>query len=160
MSAQTALSRGGQVEVTRDDRDRPLRVFVVDDDVTDHLMVELAAAQADAHLELDYAVDGSELLAALDTRNAATLPHLVLLDLRMPGVGGHEVLAALRDRNTDVAVCVLSASSRPGDEHLAFELGADWYEPKPTSFQQLVRFVAGLPERHARRRSPSPGSDR
>lgn len=155
MIARTAQSRSGEVGPTGDDCGRPLRVYIVDDDPTDHLMIELAAAQVDAHFELHYACDGLELLEALDSSDASGRPDLVVLDLRMPGVDGHEALAAIRDRHADVAVCVLSASARPADEARALELGADWYERKPPTFDELVGFVAGLPERQARRCLPS-----
>jgi DNA-binding NarL/FixJ family response regulator len=78
---------------------------------------------------------GPEALAVCEGENA---PHVVLLDLRMPGMDGFEVLARLREKHPDVRVLVLS--SQDGDEAIfrALEAGAAGYLLKKTKRAELA----------------------
>jgi DNA-binding response OmpR family regulator len=73
-------------------------------------------------------------------------PHLVLLDVMMPGKSGHEVLAALRadEALKHTLVLMLSAKGRDTDVAKGLGLGADAYVTKPFSTQALVAQVRAL----------------
>jgi len=111
-------------------------ILVVDDD-EDHLYVcrrafERTELPADVHL----AHDGLEALSLLGLQPAMVAPPIsiavVLLDLRMPGLDGWEVLQRMRDseRTRRIPVVVVSSSSRPEDVRRSYELGANSYVVK------------------------------
>lgn len=83
----------------------------------------------------------------------ATLPDLVLLDLRLPGIDGTEVCRRLRARS-DVPIIVVTAKGEEVDRVVGLELGADDYIVKPFGFRELLARIRAV-MRRAR-----PGSDR
>ncbi|MBW3667640.1 MAG: response regulator [Actinobacteria bacterium] len=113
------------------------RVLVVDDNpVARHvaaLSLELAG------MEVEQAADGA---AALD-RLADDSPDAVVLDIMMPGVSGHEVLAQRRARNLAPAAAVVMLTCKTDDVDVsrAFAAGADGYVTKPFDPDELVRAV-------------------
>src|ERR1044071_719812 len=84
-------------------------------------------------------------------RDAHPLPCVMLLDLKLPGKNGLEVLAWLRGNAefTRTVVIVLTTSREPRDIHEAYRLGANAYLVKPTSPTQLP---AHVPARSQERR--------
>jgi DNA-binding response OmpR family regulator len=77
------------------------------------------------------------------------MPDLVILDVMMPGVDGHEVCRVLR-RESDVLVLMLTARSTEDDLLLGLELGADDYLTKPYSPRELTARVRTLLRRATR----------
>ncbi|HEX3352821.1 MAG TPA: response regulator transcription factor [Terriglobales bacterium] len=69
---------------------------------------------------------------------------LIILDLMLPIIDGSEVLRAIRSRNTDVPILILSARGALEDKVHHFEAGADDYLTKPFSFAELVVRVKAL----------------
>lgn len=76
-----------------------------------------------------------------DGQSPRLLPDLVLLDLKLPGVNGLEVLEAVKadPRTAHVPVVMLSTSNARQDRLRAAELGANAYVVKPLEFVQLER---------------------
>lgn len=128
------------------------RILLVDDARLD---VELAL---DAFRELqltgqvDVAIGGQEALdrllgqGAFADRLAAPLPDLVLLDLKMPGIDGFEVLRRSKaaPATKRIPVIVLSSSTEDRDRARAYDLGANSYLVKPISidgFLETIRLV-------------------
>lgn len=88
---------------------------------------------------------GASIRVARDGRHAITeierdTPRLVLLDLKLPYVDGHGVLAAMRARDASrfVPVVVLTTSTEPGDVEKAYRLGANSFVQKPIDYIQFV----------------------
>lgn len=73
-------------------------------------------------------------------------PALILLDLKLPGRSGHEVLRWIRSRPelTQVPVVILTASREGADIERAYALGANSYLQKPASFERLMDMVETL----------------
>lgn len=76
-------------------------------------------------------------------------PHLVILDIMLPGMEGIEVLRVLRDEGRNVPVLVLSARGSEADRLRGFRHGADDYVVKPFSLPELLARVAAMLRRHA-----------
>lgn len=77
------------------------------------------------------------------------LPHLVLLDLMLPGLGGLEVCRELRARpeTADIAIVILSALGEERDVVAGLELGADDYMTKPFSPRELLARIRAVTRR-------------
>lgn len=71
---------------------------------------------------------------------------VVLLDLNMPSMDGHGVLARLRadERTRCVPVVVLTSSREEGDVRRAYELGANGYVRKPVDFGEFQRALGAV----------------
>lgn len=109
-------------------------VLVVDDEPTIREVVV-------SYLERE----GYDTLEAADGRQAQlllerTTPHLVVLDLMLPGMDGLELCRWIRS-NSDLPVIMLTARGEEADRIVGLELGADDYVTKPFSPRELVARV-------------------
>lgn len=112
-------------------------VLVVDDDpITRRVLRAMMGSRGDTVM---CAASGREALAILETFR----PRLACIDLNMPGMGGLELITAIRSRypTTMPVVVVLTASSDPDDATLALERGADRFLTKPVSTRQVTALV-------------------
>lgn len=120
---------------------KPLRVILVAEDDADDQMLLTEAFNASAFTgSLQFAFDGVELIGRL---SEPELPDLVLLDLNMPRLSGHEVLQNMRnqDRLRSLPVVVLTTSGSSEDVDRAYRSGANTYLQKPRSFKALVNLT-------------------
>jgi DNA-binding response OmpR family regulator len=113
------------------------RVLVVEDERT---IADAIAARLDAEgFAVDHVQDG---LAALD-RAAAWDPELVVLDVMLPGLDGHEVCRRLQ-ADRPVPVLMLTARDDEIDLLVGLGIGADDYMTKPFSMRELVARIRVL----------------
>jgi len=127
-------------------------VLLVEDDPNDVLLVQRAFRRAG--LPKPQALgDGEQALSYLSgqgdfaDRGRHPLPTLVLLDLKMPRMGGFEVLRWLRARPDGLRllpVAVLTSSAENPDIQRAYEAGANSYLVKPPAFDDLQRMIEAL----------------
>ncbi|MGF6260381.1 two-component system response regulator TctD [Paraburkholderia youngii] len=94
---------------------------------------------------IDWAQNGecAETLLGLQCYDA------VLLDLRLPGISGKEVLARLRRKRDNVPVLMLTANGSTDDKVACFSAGADDYVVKPFDARELVARIKALIRRQA-----------
>lgn len=90
--------------------------------------------------QLDWVADGEEALAALLTREYEA----VILDLRLPGMSGLQVLRTLRARGLETPVLILTALGSLEDRVAGLDAGADDYLVKPFAFAELQARVRAL----------------
>jgi DNA-binding response OmpR family regulator len=83
--------------------------------------------------------DGREVTALVERES----PHLVVLDVMLPGIGGLELCRAIRAR-WPIPVILLTARSEESDRIVGLELGADDYVTKPFSPRELVARVRAV----------------
>lgn len=112
--------------------DEPIRVLVVDDEPNIRDFLQLG---------LQY--EGFSVALAADGNTALCLvrefrPHVVVLDVMLPGLDGWAVGKAIRENHPDVLIIYLTAKDDVADRIRGLELGADDYMVKPFSFQELV----------------------
>jgi two-component system response regulator len=122
------------------------RILLVEDNPGDAQLVRLALAEALPSARLSVAADGEAALARLQDESGP--PDLMLLDLNLPRLSGHEVLAAVRASH-DAAVrrlpvVVLSSSDAIADVERSYELGASSHVAKPADVDQLFALVETL----------------
>jgi DNA-binding response OmpR family regulator len=112
-----------------------LRVMVVEDDETISLGLKMALEHA------GYSVrhfDRGEL--ALDALDQWP-PHLLILDIMLPGVDGLTILQYVRQRQPDIPVILLTAKGSESDRVAGLDAGADDYVGKPFSIRELLARV-------------------
>src|SRR5829696_4421045 len=113
----------------------PPLVLVADDEVNTTIMLQRIFEREGYQLEA--VNDGISALAAAER----LIPDLILLDIRMPGMNGFEVLRRLRENpvTTNIPTILVTANARePADVALGLNLGADDYLYKPFAPQELV----------------------
>ncbi len=132
---QLAGNRGGS---------EALRILMADDDPQEHILMQLAAEGVSKPLVFDFVPDGSRLLADLYVPTRADeLPNLIILDLRMPRLNGHQTLEELQAHPLfwQVPVVVFTSSARVEDEERSYERGAVLFQTKPSSFKGMEEFL-------------------
>jgi CheY-like chemotaxis protein len=114
-------------------------VLVIDDD-EDHRTLAREILVGAGH-RVEEAADGAQGL----TLFGRVRPDVVLTDINMPGLDGHDVIAALRVQHTDVPVIAVSGGGPIEKDELlmqAASLGAVEVIMKPFEFRQLVGAVS------------------
>lgn len=111
--------------------DAPM-VLIVDDDET--FRVRLGRAFEQRNWEAGVVATGEEALKFARERS----PDLVLVDLRMPGMGGLDVVQELRGLDSSMAIIVLTGYGSIPTAISATKLGADYYLSKPADVDQIV----------------------
>ena len=79
---------------------------------------------------------------------------VVVLDLMLPGLSGHEVLRRLREAKSDTHVLILTALGAVEDRVRGLQAGADDYLGKPFSFDELLARVQALGRRRFGQKTP------
>ena len=128
---------------------RTAHILLVEDNLLDVELTLDAFQEARLGNTVHVARSGQEALDYLlgqgeyADRAAYPLPDLILLDLKLPGIDGHEVLR--RVKGTPVLrrlpVIVLTSSKEEGDLALSYDVGANSYLVKPVSFEGFLDVV-------------------
>ncbi|MDB5274507.1 MAG: response regulator [Chitinophagaceae bacterium] len=113
---------------------------MIDDDVDDHEIFEMAMEQVDPSISCEFVTDGIAALQKLTT-DKTYKPDYIFLDLNMPRMSGRQVLQELKkyDDLKNIPVVVCSTSSEMVFVNEAKELGAAAYIVKPASLRELVK---------------------
>lgn len=129
---------------------RPL--LVVDDDANAAFLTARAFKSAGVAQPVLTVADGKSAMdylggtGAYADRAAHPLPCLLLLDQKLPGRSGLEVLDWVRNRSPvcTLPVLVLSASTNDSDVQAAYLLGANGYLVKPARFEDLLAMARSI----------------
>jgi chemotaxis family two-component system response regulator Rcp1 len=122
---------------------RPIEILLVEDNPADARFFREALFLAGIRHQLSIVGNGEEALAFL-RRNGphagAPRPEVIVLDLKLPRVSGHAVLAVIRlDPDlSSIPVVVLTSSRAARDEERSFDLDADHYVTKPIGLDMLA----------------------
>ncbi len=121
-------------------------ILIVEDDPADAQLVARAFSRTELGNRVHVARDGEEGLDFLAKRGAygvAPTPHLVLLDLNMPGISGLDFLEKVGAKESliNIPIVVLTTSGAQTDIHRAYELGAAAYTVKPDTLKDYELLV-------------------
>lgn len=127
-------------------------ILLVEDNPDDQALTLRALEKNNIRNRIVIANDGVEALdylfgtGAHAGRDASEPPLLVLLDLKLPKVDGHQVLAKIRaDPRTElVPVVILTSSREQGDLVKGYRSGANSYVQKPVDFDEFTEAVRQL----------------
>ena len=127
----------------------PVRVLVVEDNADDRdlLIRQLRKSDIDSHVK--FIEDGQEAIEFLaNLPPAAPFCNLIaiFLDLKLPTLGGIEVLHRIRKipRMQNTPVIVMTSSIDPKDFEECQRLGVAAYVPKPVTFESFSKAITGL----------------
>jgi DNA-binding response OmpR family regulator len=120
------------------------KILVVEDDLTVQKALRRLFESEDYAVELT--TDGK---AGLEAFQSAP-PSAVVLDLRLPGLPGHDLCREIKKKAPTMPVVVLSAKADVADKVLLLELGADDYVTKPFSPRELLARVRAAVRRNKR----------
>jgi two-component system, OmpR family, KDP operon response regulator KdpE len=109
----------------------PPRVLVVDDEPPIRKLLRTGLAAHGYHV-----LEAPNGKAALEQLDAS--PNLIILDLGLPDMQGHELLKTIRSRNESVPIVILSSRDDEAGKVQALDLGADDYVTKPFGMDELL----------------------
>ncbi len=118
-----------------------MKILVVEDDRIVGQYVRRGLEEQGYHTDL--VGDGLEALRLISGGHY----DLVILDLRLPGMTGYEVLRTIRDRGLTLPVLVLTAQDAVDNKVQALRSGADDYVTKPFAFEELLARVEAIARR-------------
>src|SRR5262245_32676760 len=147
--------------------ERPARILLVEDNRMDVELTLDAFREARLTNTVRVASNGQ---AALDyllgrgefaDRAAHPLPNLILLDLKLPGIDGFEVLRQVKTTPIlkRLPVVVLTSSKEEGDRALSYDIGANSYLVKPVSFEGFLGVVREIEGYWLTLNAPPPGDE-
>src|SRR4051812_19525693 len=127
----------------------PLTVLIVEDDQNDAFLLQRAFQKAGLGMPTYICRDGAQAIAYLKAegefadRVKFPFPRVLITDLKMPRCSGFDLLTWLQDHPDCnlIPKIVLSASAQSADVKRAYQLGANCYFKKPSTFDQLVALV-------------------
>ncbi len=127
-------------------------ILLVEDNSDDEALTLRAFRKSNLRNEVVVVRDGAEALDYLfgtgdfEGRDLNVMPHLILLDLKLPKIDGLEVLRRLRaDARTKLLpVVILTSSKEQEDLMKGYSLGANSYVRKPIDFSQFIESIQQL----------------
>ena len=119
-----------------------MQILIVEDEVP--VAEQIAAALIEAGHDPNIVYDGETALEEVRKKPF----DLIVLDIRLPGIDGFEVLRRLRAQHFVNRVLVLTARGTVKDRVTGLQLGADDYLSKPFSMRELVARVSALGRRY------------
>lgn len=122
---------------------RPLELLIIEDNPGDVRLLEEAFQELQANVNIRVAKDGAEGLHILLNPSPVRTewrPDLILLDLNLPKVSGHDVLVRIKNhpQTSRIPVIVLTSSKAESDVRRAYESHANAYLKKPSTLDGLM----------------------
>jgi CheY-like chemotaxis protein len=128
---------------------RPIEVLLVEDCVEEAEMTMEALRDGRVRNRIHWVEDGEEALSFLRRQgrhSAAPRPDLVLLDLRLPRMSGHEVLTAIK-QHADwrrIPVVIMTSSDDEKDILNAYDHHANCYVTKPVDMEKFLEVIRSI----------------
>ncbi len=126
-------------------RSTPAKILVIDDDV------RLRDLLTRYLTEQGFQVSALPDARGLDRKLQRDPPHLVVLDLMLPGENGLSICRRLRAAGETVPIIMLTAKGEEVDRIVGLEMGADDYLPKPFNPRELVARISAVLRRDGAR---------
>ncbi len=129
-------------------------ILIVEDSKDDYFLLSHALAKNGIQNPVHWAKDGVEAIEYLRgqgiyaDRNRYPIPKVLIVDLKMPRLGGLELLEWIKDQPQLrlLPVLVMSSSNQPQDVSGAYSLGASTFFMKPSTFDDLQKLTRTIHE--------------
>lgn len=133
-------------------RGRTATILIADDDQDDRVLIRDAFLEGSTATDLRFVENGEALMKYLKRQGVysdsvrSPRPHLILLDLNMPGKNGRDALLEIKSdpKLRAIPVVVLTTSRRQDDILFSYDTGANSYITKPVTYEELVEVVKTL----------------
>jgi two-component system, chemotaxis family, response regulator Rcp1 len=123
-------------------RIRPVHLLIIEDNPGDVRLLEEAFGELHANVKIKVAKDGAEAIALVAGNSQAKepSPDLILLDLNLPKINGHDVLVKIKSdpRTRHIPVIILTSSRAESDVRRAYQSHANAYLRKPSTLEGLL----------------------
>ncbi len=127
------------------DPHKSLKIVLIEDNPADIELTLRVFQNLNTNIDVLVLEDGTEAVDFLfakgkyQSRQKSELPRIILLDLKLPKLDGHEVLKQIRadDATKHIPVVVLSTSMEDRDIRLSYELGGNSYINKPIGYEEF-----------------------
>ncbi len=118
-----------------------LTIFYADDDLEDLDFFKEVAGMINSEINVVTHTQGDHLIDAL--KNPPPAPHIIFLDLNMPGRNGFDILEELKttEKFKEIPVVIFSTSSDEKNIARSRSLGANYYLPKMTSYDAFKKSI-------------------
>ena len=123
-----------------------VRIMVIDDEIaTENLYRRLFRNELrTGEVDILYASNGMQGFSVIQSLPEDRLPHLVVLDLNMPGLNGLEIAALIRNLHASLKIVILTAYGSEAHREKASALGVNRFLEKPTDIYQLQALIHEL----------------
>ncbi len=127
----------------------PVHFLLVEDDMAHADLVQLSFQDNPVANTIEHVTSGIEALVYLNREGEYAdrpMPDVILLDLKLPGLGGHDVLERIKG-NPDlrhIPIVVLTTSANDSDRRLAYERNANSFLTKPLNFDKFQQMIRDL----------------
>lgn len=129
--------------------DSDYTILLVEDEENDAILMRMAFKRNNISNPVLWAQDGLEAVAYLNgegiyaDRKKYPFPEVLILDLKMPRMSGFELLAWIREHPEYrvIPTIIMTSSRHDPDIERAYNLGANTYMIKPSSFEELAKMV-------------------
>jgi CheY-like chemotaxis protein len=125
------------------------RILSVEDNHGDATLLREAFVEAGMSVELEVIATGHQAIARLEgipPYHESPLPDLIILDLNLPGIYGHELLSLIRDheRLRELKTMILTSSDDPEEAAFCRARGVDAYMTKPMGMDGYGAIVSAV----------------
>jgi CheY-like chemotaxis protein len=126
-------------------------ILLVEDNPGDIRLIQESFRDVKLPYRLSVARDGREAIDFLSQIGAfanVSRPDLIILDLNLPKISGHDVLAHLKghDEYRNIPVVILTSSNAPSDIRKSYQLAANSYHSKPAGLEEFFHLMRVLQE--------------
>ena len=127
---------------------RPIAIMLIEDNPADIALTEESLERSKIVNELTAFMNGESALGHLQqcVKEGTSLPDVILLDLDMPGISGHDVLEQLKSHEElrRIPVVVLTSSRAEEDILRSYDLHVNCYITKPLDLNQFTMVVKSI----------------
>lgn len=117
-----------------------LKTLIVEDNERFRLLLRELLVSRFPSISVEEAEDGEDGLRKVDT----FIPHLVFMDIKLPGENGLVVTKKVKTKYPGIIVVILTYYDSPEHRQAADQCGADYFLPKGTSSEEIVKLVQSI----------------
>jgi len=119
-------------------------ILLIEDNGIDCKAVERALRECYSSAQLDIRTDGTAAMELLE--ESSYHPDLILLDIKLPKINGHDILRWLRagTKTKKVPVVMLTSSDEVSDITASYDLGANSFVRKPDNFEVFAKRICDV----------------
>jgi len=120
-----------------------MTILIAEDDAEDRFLIQTAFEEKGYTDKLDFVENGVELISYLTDKGKDDMPRIILLDLNMPKKDGRQVLRELKQHELfkRIPIVVFTTTKNENEIGRCYDLGANTYIVKPTTFNELLFLV-------------------